>query len=496
MARRQWIDPMMQLVAALLLVFGLNFLNGVHAADQTKSCGAECGEGCGATEFVGSNCNAIDWLNGKSSLFDGLNRKKKDGWSYSVGAQLRHRYMDESNRLRPGGPANSGYNLWRFTPNLRVKYSDVFEGYVEAIDSSAFGYDAPLFPLGIDQNRSDLLQAYVDLKIADVEGGGSLKYRYGRQLLKYGSQHLLSPLGWSNTYRNFEGHKFMYSDGDWSIDGFHMNSVNAGAGGIFRPKSFDHADQSRTISGIYSTYKGMEDNTLDLYWLWFQEDARLTTVMGGDRHTLGARLAGGQAIKEFGRTVGTWKWDFEGAWQFGKDDFVTGLDQDVSAGFFSAMTGYTFNSATWSPTISGIFYWGSGDSDPTDGEINTFYSLYPLGHAYWGIIDNFSGQNLLDFGISTSVKPTDKLTLLAAWHAFRAAKTTDNLYNIAGAPFAMAPGERDLGSEVDLVGTYAYSKNVNVQVGYSWFFYGDAVSKSAFARPDATQFYVQTTLTI
>jgi len=482
----------------VIFAFLLACLSGVQqsqAADGTAACGDVCGEGCAESLCCGDTCRAIEWLKGDASLFEGLNGKSDSGWSYSVGAQLRHRYMDESNRLRPGGPADSQYNLWRFTPHLQVNYDDVFDAYVEAIDASAFGYDAPLFPVFIDQNRSDLLQAYVTLKLADVEGGGSLKYRYGRQVLQYGSQHLLSPLAWSNTFRNFEGHKLMYSGADWNVDAFHMNSVNGAAGAPFRPYSFDKPDQSRTVSGVYSTYKGMEDNTLDLYWLWFQEDDRVVNRMGGDRHTLGARFAGGQAIKECDKVVGTWNWDFEGAWQFGKDDFLTGVNQDVSAGFLSALLGYTFNSATWSPTINGIFYWGSGDSDPTDGKINTVYTMYPLGHAYWGIIDNFSGQNLLDFGLSASVKPTKKLTFLTAWHAFRAANAADNLYNIAGAPFAMAAGERDLGSEVDMVATYGFSKNVNVQLGYSWFFYGDAVDQSAFARPDASQFYVQTTLT-
>jgi hypothetical protein len=403
--------------------------------------------------------------------------------------------MDESNRFRPGGPAESDYQLWRFTPFMKVDYNGLFEGYVQAIDASAFGYDAPLSPIGIDVNRSDLLRAYVGVKIADIEGGGNLKYRYGRQFLKYGSQHLLSPLGWSNTYRNFEGHKLVYSSGDWDIDGFHMHSVNAAAGGPFRPVSFDQPVQSRTVTGIYTTYKGMQNSTLDLYWLWSREDIPVVNRMDGNRHTIGARYAGSRAVSECCEPTGTWKWDIEGAWQFGKDDFLTGVDQNVNAGFVSALAGYTFNSARWSPTINGIFYWGSGDSDPADGEINTVHTLYPLGHAYWGIIDNFSGQNLLDFGVSGTVKPTEKLTLLAAWHAFQAAENTDFMYNVAGAPFALAPGENELGTEVHLVGTYGFSKNVNVQLGYSWFFYGDAVNNSAFARPDASQLYVQTTLT-
>ena len=483
---------MNRLTPLTILIWAFAWLTPDLQADDAKACGEP---GCGESGCVDNSCVGINWLQGNASLFESFNTANEDEWSYSAGAQLRHRYMDESNRLRPGGPADSSYNLWRFTPNVSVNYNDIFGAHIEAIDASAFGYDAPLFPVGIDVNRSDLLQAYVDLKIADIDGGGSLKYRYGRQFLNYGSQHLLSPLAWANTFRNFEGHKLMYSTPDWDIDGFHLNSVNNAAGAPFRPRSFDQPDQSRTISGVYSTYKGMKDNTLDLYWLWFREDEQVVNRMGGNRHTLGARFAGGQAIKEHDKTVGTWKWDFEGAWQFGKDDFLTGLDQDVSAGFVSAQTGYTFHSVPWSPTINGIFYWGSGDSNPGDGEINTFYTMFPLAHAHWGIIDNFSGQNLLAFGISTSVKPTDKLQLVAAWHAFRSAKTADNLYNIVGAPFAMAPGERDLGTELDLVGTYTLSKNFNVQLGYSWFFYGDAVNNSAFARSDASQLYVQTTLT-
>jgi len=461
-------------------------------ATATDHCRSSDDTGCAAAD---ATCCSADWLTPEILHFDSLTGDLGDAWSWSAGAQLRHRYMDESNRFRPGGPAASDYNLWRLTPQLELDYNEVFTGHIQAIDASAFGYDAPLFPLGIDQNRADLVQAWAEFHLTDFDGGGSLKYRYGRQTLKYGSQHLLSPLGWANTFRNFEGHRLMLATEGWSIDGFHMNSVNAAAGNLFRPDSFDQADQSRTISGVYASCDAFENNTLDLYWLWFQEDARAVNRMDGDRHTIGARLAGKIPNKDGKETTGIWNWDFEGAWQFGKDDFLTGRNQDVSAGFVSALSGYTFSSAPWSPTVNAIFYWGSGDSDPTDGQINTFFSLYPLGHAYWGIIDNFSGQNLIDFGVSTSIKPNDRLDLSMAWHTFRAASTNDFLYNIAGAPFALAPGERELGSEVDLIATLRCSENANVQVGYSWFFYGDAVDNSAFARPDASQLYVQTTFT-
>ena len=44
-----------------------------------------------------------------------------------------------------------------------------------------------------------------------------------------------------------------------------------------------------------------------------------------------------------------------------------------------------------------------------------------------------------------------------------------------------------------LVGTWTYSKAFNLQAGYFWFFYGDAVTQGPLARPNAEQFYLQAT---
>ena len=174
----------------------------------------------------------------------------------------------------------------------------------------------------------------------------------------------------------------------------------------------------------------------------------------------------------------TYAWDWEGAFQVGEDIVGAGPAQDVQAGFFSSINRLTLNQVAWSPTVSGIFYWGSGDDDPTDGTQHTVSTLFPLGHAYWGLIDNFSGQNLLDYSVEFSVKPTEKLTCLAAFHWFQKHQAEDAIWNIAGAPFGgvTETGSRYIGNEIDLVATYKLKKNVTLQAGYFWFFYGDAVS--------------------
>ena len=144
--------------------------------------------------------------------------------------------------------------------------------------------------------------------------------------------------------------------------------------------------------------------------------------------------------------------------------------------------------------MGGIFWWGSGDDNPADGVNNTFYSMYPLGHAYWGLIDNFSGQNLIDYGIKGSVKPTKKVTLTGVCHWFDRAQENDAVYNIAGAPLAAGvPGKR-IGNEFDIVANYNATEAISLQAGYFWFWYGDAISNGGAARPDASQFYLMTTV--
>jgi hypothetical protein len=469
----------------------------VAALPENSDCGeAGCGEktDCLECDYQVLDIHQLfDSVAGDKPFFPCLKDQKVGGLKYSAGAELRYRYMNEQNRLRPGGPRHSAYDLWRFTPYVQANYNDFIGGYVQAIDASMFGLDAPYTATPIDVNRTDILQMYAELNLGEM-GDGKLKYRYGRQFLQYGSQRLLSPLGWANTFRNFEGHKLMYTSTDWDIDGFNMQSVNGTSGNINRPYSYDHADQSRSISGIYSTYKGVENNTYDLYWLYFDEKQSSAALMDGQRHTVGTRIAGKQPIKDGKKLVGTWNWDVEGAYQFGQDNFGSAAYRDVQAGMIGALGGYTFEDITWKPSIGGIFYYGTGDKDPTTGKINTFDVLYPLGHAYWGQIDNLSGQNLLDYGVQAGLKPHEKFNLVSQWHYFDQAQASTVLYNVVGAALP-GSGSSNLGNELDVVGTYTYSKAFNLQAGYFWFFYGDAINKGPLARSDAEQFYLQATYT-
>ncbi len=431
----------------------------------------------------------------------------------SVGGELRHRYMDERNRLRApfGAGGHSTYDLLRWRNYLDLKHSDWVRVYVEMIDASIDNNELPV--TGIDENRWDLQNAFVDLKVLERDDK-PVWFRVGRQELLFGSQRLVSPLDWANTRRNFEGLRLNSPGTTWDLDAWLVNPVNTGtfgAGGGAGPglgvnkndNQFDSPQRDIVFGGAWGTYKGIKDHTIDTFFLFNHYDRFFPGGVGfdpapvvppplnnsfplGDRYTLGSRWQGTFPADGGARAYLT---DVEGGYQFGSD-----RSGSVQAGFFTAGLGHAWKSVKWEPTIWGFYDWASGDDNPTDGVNNTFFQQYGLVHAYLGLIDNVARQNISDINYRVSVKPTKKLQLQAAQHFIQLANENDALYTITGQKFGSPGGHgSDIGQELDLLATYTINQNVSIEAGQFWFWYGDYIHDVQPARQDARQFYVQTT---
>ena len=421
----------------------------------------------------------------------------------SAGGQIRHRAHVEDNRLRPQGANYTDYQLWRNRNylNLDTAFARV---YVESID--AYNADSEIPPVAIDENRWDLLNAFVDFKLYDVAGGAGT-FRYGRQEILYGDQHLLSPLDWANTRRNFEGYKFVHQADGWQLDLFSLTPVNLAAGSRGGDvNNFDEDDDDKRLWGAWLNRDLSETASADLFYLYQERPSELGTLgnapapsprsADGERHLVGSRLvgtipvtAGGGCDGVGGKVARTWDYDVQGGYQFGTDD-----GERVSAGFFNLNAGHTWNGLAWKPRVGALFYYGSGDDDPTDDRNNTFYTYYPLAHAYWGIIDNLNGQNLLDYALLASVSPTKKLSITGGYHLFRKASGNDFLYNVAQVGLGPQGAGTDIGNELDIVANYNVDANLSFQAGYAHFWYGDFAEENLDQAQDDGEFiYFQTT---
>ena len=403
---------------------------------------------------------------------------------FSTGGELRHRFMTQDNRLQPGGPDKSDYQLWRWRHYVDLKAGDSLRFYVEGIEAECFGEDLPIQQ--IDVNQWDLLNAFVDIHLFDTDTG-SHTLRYGRQELLFGRQRLVSPLDWANNRRNFEGFRYLVKEQDWRLDLFATNPVNSATG--YQPiaeydNKFDEANRDVWFSGAYWTYTALPNANLDVYWLWLNNKEPVAGRADGRRHTIGSRYSWLVPVEQ----TRVWDFDVEGAYQFGDDD-----GERVNAGFITGIAGHTWKKALWTPRLSGLAYFGSGDVDRSDGQTNTFDVLFPLGHAYWALSDNLAGQNLIDLCAQLDLKPTDKTALVAAYHSFHLASDDDVVYNVAGGPVGTPNNGTDVGDALDLYGYYSFNANFDIQAGYSWFWYGSFIERTT-PRGDASQFYVQTSL--
>jgi hypothetical protein len=175
---------------------------------------------------------------------------------------------------------------------------------------------------------------------------------------------------------------------------------------------------------------------------------------------------------------------------------------------FFAGGGYTWTQSKYTPRLGLEYNYASGDSDPRDGKHETFENLFPTNHKFYGYMDISSSlQNLHNVRLTSSIKPLARLTLLGEYHAFWLADTSDNFYakngarrggilSTPGTGYGINPGYgKYVGSEVDLIATYAVSPQAALEVGYGHFFVGNYINRT-FSAPthgstDADYVYIQ-----
>jgi len=369
--------------------------------------------------------------------------------TFDIGGQYRTRFHSENNMRKLGlTGVDDTFLLHRTRIYTNVRVGDRIRFFGEYIDAvSEFENVAPR---PIEENRSDVLNLFIDYKLYE-NSSGKLSGRVGRQELLYGAQRLISPLDWGNTRRTFQGAKLFWQGKKWNVDGFWTRPV------IVNTKNFDSTDHQQEFYGLWGTYKGREKETYDLFWLGRSNYQSLFPAGGSLKfQTVGGRWSSNK---------GPLKVELQGAYQFG--DFAA---QSHSAGMYTIGVGHQFESMTWKPTVWGYFDWASGDNTIGNG----FDQLFPLAHKYLGFMDFFSRRNIQDLNVLLTADPAERLRLLAWWHAFWLENSNDVPYNVNGSPFTTTPGgDSYLGQELDLLAKIKVSPRMVLLLGYSHFFTGD-----------------------
>ena len=442
-----------------------------------------------------------DFLRQQSSAFT----------AWDVGGQERVRFEYRSGMAVAGTPgaedfsqASPDNDFWLLRTKFHLGYNSPcqwFGVYAEGRDSRDLSDDRRA-KAGTDfkpeEDSFDLQQAYVTLGNAKEF---PLTAKVGRQELSYGDERLIGGFDWSNLARVFDAAKFRLELPDLWVDAFSGRVV------IPRDTEFNTPNDYDWFSGVYaSTRTLIPKQETQLYFLARNASAESPAAFTPPPPAL-FPLVGARDIYTAGLRVkslpGQWQgWDYEAelAGQFGRYvDAGRSLDQQALAAHVGG--GYTFEEVTATPRVGLEYNFSSGDDNPADGQHGTFDNLFPTNHKFYGYMDFFSWQNVHNARLNVSVKPAKGLTLTADYHAFWLADTHDYFYQVNGVArsvggYGLMPGNDSfVGTELDLVASYAVRNYGNLQAGYGHFFRGDYV-KQALTTPgsqDADWVYVQAT---
>ena len=434
-----------------------------------------------------------DWLRQQSPSFT----------NWDIGGQIRARFEDREHYGilgTPGsvdflaGPANTYNSFLMLREKVHAGYRpfDWLSLYGEARDSTT--HNDSRNP-NVEADIFDLHQGFVVL-------GGSkdipVSAKVGRQELIYGDERLVGASDWSNLGRVFDAAKLRYQEKRFWVDAFSGRVVLPDNGEFNEPNNHDW------FSGAYASTGLVPNQATDLYFLARNVSAGSTAEVtssspsGGatprDIYTLGLR------VKSTPGKLKGWDYGAELAGQLGNfSDSANGPRLDHRAYAASASGGYTFAKAFGTPRLGLEYNFASGDTHPADGDHETFENLFPTNHKFYGFMDFFSWQNLHDARVTSSIKPLKRLTLTLDYHALWLADTSDYFYQVNGAArrtggYGINPDAGNyVGSEIDVVATYAVTSWASAQLGYGHFFIGDYVKDTLTAdrAEDADFLYAQ-----
>jgi len=456
------------------------------------------------------------------------------GWDFVINERLRYEDKSDAGTTHAGSnfdlsstpPSDTSNRYWLSRLMPRLGYTgDLFALFVEGRSSYSIGDNrftptAPGNNLAEDDGPFQLQMAYVqigDPKVFPVTA------KIGRQELTYGDQRLVGNAFWLNIPHTFDAVKLRYQNSFLGVDVFAANLV------YVEEDRFETGNSQDTLSGAYADFPGLsKDSVTELYLFarnvargivtdnWALVPAPFRFTSPEDIYTLGYHT------KSKPGAFGPWDYGVEVMWQFGDRTAVfpatpvtaarvaPRLDQNAWA--FVVQGGYTLKDAPWKPRVAMIVSAASGDQNSKDLDSQTFQNLLPSNHGLYGIMDMSSLQNIVDYRLSLTARPSATTSLALDAHQQYLETTNDYWYNVASVPrntpgaaagsgrgFGINPGySSDLGQEADFIGGWTAHRGLLLEIGLGHFFRGDYVRESlrAVGSRDANYCYLQATLNL
>lgn len=413
---------------------------------------------------------------------------------------------------------------------VRADFTDNVSAMIELDSYDIWGEDFRSdYVTGVDgravsTDDVEIYQGYIE---ASEMWDTPVRLRVGRQEMVLGSGWLV---GNNDANSGFTGLSFDAVRATYETD---MVSVDV-FGAKLAETLDDFGDGDVDFYGVYGSYMGLEDITIDAYWLYLRDDeavvanpymaglgdpgswlSRIVWPLAGffstaentDVHTIGLRGAG---------LVGAFDFEAEVAYQFGEIEMNSprpllfwdiDLNSELEYGELAANleVGYTFD-MNWSPrAYLGFAYFGADN----DGAQPTFWETVFLGFTrypysdslafnrlfsnweYSKFLDNTTLSNSMVIRGGVDAQPTEAVNVGLDVAYFQALDEsyldrTQINYGILSPvilPFVALPWWRwesqdeSLGIETHLHAEYSYTDDLVFRAGWAHFFTDDGMDK-------------------
>ncbi len=359
---------------------------------------------------------------------------------------------------------NDGFLLSRLKLNLEFIPTSWISTFVEAQDSEAPGI-APAHITPSIKDVFDLHEAYIQLQNGEKTW---IRFRVGRQELRYGAERLIGVSDWVNAPRVFDAFRLIVGSAKDHVDIFSSSVV------VNNPVAFDRHDGGMDFHGIYGTLTTIVPLASVEPFIFWKALPSVKSEEGtvGDENlwTYGFRFTGKLPLNfdytiETAKQSGSYSTDSIQAW----------------AGYTNI--GYSVPRLPLKPRFLVQYDYASGDNKLKDGIMGRFDQLYPSNHDVFGLVDLLGWENIVQMRTGVGVQPIKHISVNFDYRKLYLADGHDSLYSSTGSVLVKTPTtgalSRYVGQEPDLLTKYDIRSNIIVGAGYGYLFAGTFLKENS-----------------
>ena len=415
----------------------------------------------------------------------GLAQEKKEGQpgeklTFLANIRFRYEFQDNFNQKFYGdnpkrGSSDDGFLLGRFQlgvdyrpyKNIRLYLSmQDCEAWDNALSDRSFYTET----FGIENNpnkdRWELGETFLEVKkLFHLP----LTFKGGRQKIAYGNNRVFGPGEWGNTGRwIWDATKLSYEFNQGFIDVYYGRTL------LHEPDEFSlnhrHGYES---GGLYSHFELPDylfNIMLEPFFMTKKDGHNRYKSENGRKGDLNSYYVGLRSYRNNFKGL-----DYDLTFITQRGDFSR---DDIKAYGYHLFLGYNFKNINFKPRLSMEYSFASGDSNPNDGDHETFDGAFGAKDRMYGRMNLFSWENLQDAQINLEAKPREWLSFKAEFHQFWLAERKDAWYlNKKEYRDKTGRSGNEVGKECDIVAKVNLPKKNEIQVGFGHFWPGEFAKK-------------------